>query len=122
MGAAGLIELARRYVACADELESLREQIKLALVNGAGEAAPGPFVQARSNPGGSQPANARATEEAKAAIVQLLKDQPGLGTSAIAQALGARVDTTTGRLKTLRTRGAIVGGGREGWRATAASG
>jgi hypothetical protein len=110
-----LRSLAETYVALTGQIEEVRRAMLACLSNG---IDPNPIRPARVS-GGSQPANARATEEAKAAIVQLLKDQPGLGTSAIAQALGARVDTTTGRLKTLRTRGAIVGGGREGWRATA---
>jgi Mn-dependent DtxR family transcriptional regulator len=49
-------------------------------------------------------------------ILSLLKEQPGIGTAAVAKAMSARTDTTTSRLKRLRSRGEITGGGKDGWR------
>jgi hypothetical protein len=104
MSSAGLVELARRFVACNDELESLREQIKLAVVNGAGEAAPGPFVGARSRPGAHP--NALKAAEPEGRILELLKAGP-LRAAEIAAAMAAKQSTTSERLRRLRQRGLI---------------
>ena len=53
------------------------------------------------------------------AIVELLREQPGLGTSAVATATNAKVGTVTERLKRLRLRGAVEGSGVAGWRLAA---
>jgi hypothetical protein len=109
MSSEDLVTLARRFVACNDELERLREQIKLAVVNGAGEAAPVPFVAARSRPGAHP--NALKAAEPEGRILELLKQGP-MRASAIAAALEARQSTTSERLRRLRQRGlvALAGG------------
>jgi hypothetical protein len=43
MGDAGLVELARRFVELSDELETVRGEIKRAVLNGAGERPEIPF-------------------------------------------------------------------------------
>jgi hypothetical protein len=109
-----LVELARRYVAVSDELEVIRGEIRAAVLNGAGDSAPVPFVAARLRPGPHPKAAA-----AEQAIVALLEKEPGLKTSAIAKATGSPAVTVQDRLRRLRKRGAIAGSGTEGWRTTA---
>lgn len=112
MGDAGLVDLARRFVELSDELETVRGEIKRAVLNGAGENRPfSPAV--RQRPAG------KAAEEAEKAIVKVLEDKPNLGTSALAKATSASVNTTKERLKRLRAKGTVTGGGAEGWRTTA---
>jgi MarR family len=114
MSGEGLVELARRYVALSDELETVRGEIARAVLNGEGPKE-NPIRPARSPSGSQHP----APEEAEHSILSLLEKQPNLGTSAIAKAMSARTDTTTSRLKRLRQRGQIAGGGHEGWRLAA---
>lgn len=109
MGDAGLVDWARRFVELSEELETVRGEIKRAVLNG---VDPHPFRSAvRPRPGGT----GAGTKE----ILRLLAKEPNLGTTAIARAMNAKVDTTTSRLKRLRARGAIEGGGASGWRVTA---
>jgi hypothetical protein len=110
----GLVELARRYVAVFDELEGLRGEIRKAVMNGEGGEAEVPFSSAvRRRPGGG------AAEQAEQAILELLRDQPLMATGAIARATGAKAVTVQDRLRRLRKRGAISGGGSSGWTAVA---
>jgi hypothetical protein len=103
-----LLGLAERFVRLNAELTAVRSEMLEALTNGAG--APRPFRPAvRPRPGGTGAGE----------ILRLLEERPGLGTSAIAKATNARPDTTMGRLKRLRSRGEIAGGGKSGWRVTA---
>jgi hypothetical protein len=112
-----LAELARRYVSLSDELESVRDQIKRALMKDAGDAAPTPRpMPARPTKPGGHP-NAAAAQEAEAKIIELLRATPGLGTAAIARSTGAKVNTTAERLKRLKAKGLTVGGGADGWTA-----
>lgn len=133
MSGAGLVELARRYVACSDELESLREQIKLAVVNGGGDDKPSaPFVEA-GRPGRtgsrlqsqeSQSQKMILAQEAEERIVELLRRTPGLKTGQIAERTASKTNTVVERLKRLRAKGQVTrGDGREdGWSAAAAPG
>jgi hypothetical protein len=101
MSGEGLVELARRYVAVSDELAVIRGEIRKAVLNGgAGEEPQIPFTRPARVSGGVQ----RPAKEAEGAIVELLKEQPWLGTSAIAKALGAKVVTTQDRLRRLKKR------------------
>ena len=120
MSGEGLVELARRYVACSDELEALRGEIRKAVLNGVGgEDRAAPFTRPARVLSGVQRANLVGAQAAEARIVELLKERPSLKTGAIAAATGSNVQTTADRLKRLRKRGAIGGGGVDGW--TAAS-
>jgi hypothetical protein len=113
----GLVELARRYVSLSDELESVRDQIKRALMKDAGDAAPTPRpMPARPTKPGGHP-NAAAAQEAERQIVELLRATPGMGTAAIARSTGAKVNTTAERLKRMKAKGLTVGGGADGWTA-----
>lgn len=112
----GLVELARRYVALSDELKTIRDGIKRAVLNGSGpkENPPPPVRLA----GGPHP---KAVEAAKAekAIIALLQASPGLKTSELAKSSGAKKSTVAERLRRLKMRGQVEGGGDEGWRASA---
>jgi hypothetical protein len=118
MAGAGLVELARRYVACADELEGLREQIKLAVVNGEGP----PFVKPARASGGSQPnhPNAVKAAEAEAAILELIRSRPGQSSAELARATDTKPNTMVQRLDRMRGRGEVSRGDGGGWQASAA--
>jgi DNA invertase Pin-like site-specific DNA recombinase len=107
-----LLGLAERFVRLSAELEEVRAEMRAALTNGAEETRP-------FSPAARQKLGGKEAQEAEQSILRLLEKEPGLGTAAIARAMDARVDTTTSRLKRLRTRGEIVGGGKDGWRVTA---
>ena len=114
----GLVELARQYVALSDQLETVRRQIKLAVMNG-GEMAKAPFVRA-ARPGeksGSQQAKAIAAA-AERKLLDLIRQQPGTGTAALARSTGAKVNTSAERLKRMKLRGEVHGGGAVGWTAS----
>ena len=117
--AEGLVDLARRYVALSDELETVRGEIRRVMLNGAG--APEPGVKAKPNPtrparssGGSKPTksarmhpNAKAAAEAEAEIIALLRTTPGMRPSEIAKQMAARPNTTVQRLERMRERGEV---------------
>jgi hypothetical protein len=114
-----LLGLAERFVRLNAEIEETRSAMLAALMNGAGDKPPIPFSPTvRPRPGGKGP-DRKATQEAEKAIVSLLKETPNLGTSAIAKATGSPQVTVQDRLRRLRSRGEIEGGGKDGWRATA---
>lgn len=109
MSDAGLVDLAERFVRLTGELKDTRNAMRRLLLNGSGEKPDLPFHPAvRPRPGGT----GAGTKE----ILRLLAKEPNLGTTAIARAMNAKVDTTTSRLKRLRLRGEIEGGGASGWR------
>jgi hypothetical protein len=117
--AEGLVDLARRYVALSDELETVRGEIKRVMLNGGG--APEPGVKAKPNPtkparpaGGSKPTksarmhpNAKLAAEAEAKIIALLRMTPGMRPSEIAKQMAARPNTTVQRLERMRERGEV---------------
>ena len=110
-----LRDLAQEYVALTGQIEEVRRAMLAALTNGAGEKPQIPFSPAvRRRPGGV------ATQQAEQAIVALLGKEPGLKTAAIAKATCAPLVTTQDRLRRLRVRSEVAGGGRDGWRVTAA--
>jgi hypothetical protein len=114
----GLVELARRYVSLSDELESVREQIKREVLNGAGEIPQAPFVRAeRPGAKGPQHPSALKAAAAEAKMLDLIRASPGMGTTALAKAAGSKTSTTIERLRRMRERGEVVGGGADGWTA-----
>jgi hypothetical protein len=113
-----LVELARRYVALSDQLEAVRGEIARAVLNGPGGEPVRPIQPARSAGGGQHP-NAIAAAEAEREIVELLRATPGMGTTAIAKATGSKASTTIERLRRLKARGQVQGGGDDGWQAVA---
>lgn len=113
MSGEGLVELARRFVALNDELETVRGEIRKAVLNGAGEARP--FTQPSRQPGGSQARrDAAAAEEQK--IVALIRERP-MRTGEIAKAMAAAGSTTIQRLRRLKEQHRVTGGGEDGWSA-----
>jgi hypothetical protein len=114
-----LVELARRFVSLSDELESVRGEIKHAVLNGGGSAAITPRPTPARKAGGSKSSHPhiKAAAQAEARILELIRDQP-LKTSEIAKATGAKVNTVTERMKRLRDKGMAVSGD-SGWRASA---
>jgi hypothetical protein len=110
--------LAERFVRLSSELEEVRAGMLAALtMNGAGEGRP--FVLARTEPG--QRATVVAARAAEAAIIERLRERP-MGTAELARVTGSPVVTVQDRLRRLRARGAISGGGSSGWVATPAAG
>jgi hypothetical protein len=105
-----LRSLAETYVRLETELEDVRRAMLAALTNGAAPANPTP----RS---GSKPGSDRFREAAEAEdrIVTLLRNQPGLKTAEIAKETAGKLNTVTERLKRLRTKGMVTGGGSDGW-------
>jgi hypothetical protein len=108
MSSTGLVDLARRFVALSDELEEVRGEIRMAVLNGGG--APHPQSPAVMS-GGEQPktqsdriAKSQATDEA---VMTLLRSNPGMKSSAIARALAANKATTSQRLERLAAKGQI---------------
>ena len=109
----GLVELARRYVNLSDQLEGVREPIKRALVHGAGDAGPPRPMQARSKPGGHP--NTVKAAEVDQRVIALIRDHPGMKTGALAKETGSRMSTMAERLRRLKARGEVHGGGDGGW-------
>ncbi len=56
--------------------------------------------------------------EAEARIIDLLRSTPGMKTTEIARATQSKTNTTVERLKRLRERGQVAGGGAEGFTAS----
>jgi hypothetical protein len=112
--------LAERYVALSGQLEETRRAMLACLTNGARETAKAPFSRpTRPALGGRRNANGIAARAAEAQIIERLRERP-MGTAELARATGAKVVTTQDRLRRLRARGEVVGGGADGWRAAAA--
>ena len=116
-----LVELARRFVQLSDELESVRGEIKLAVVNGAGDSPIRPTSAARpglkrSQP--SQPNHLQVAKEAESQILEMLKTGPKR-MAEISSEMQARQSTTSERLRRMREKGLIKRDG-EGWAASAA--
>jgi len=112
-----LVDLARRYVELADELEGVRTEIKKVVMNGSGDHAPNPLFAApaparvhRARPGATP-----STEVAEQTIIATLQSRPGLKTSEVAEAVGSPVTSTVHRLRRLREKGTLQGGGNAGW-------
>lgn len=112
--AEGLVDLARRYVALSDELETVRGEIRRVMLNGAGDA-PRP-TQARSKPGGQHP-NAIKAQKIDQRILDLLKAQPGMKVGDLAKATSSKTSTTSERLRRMRERGSVAPAQDGGWAA-----
>jgi hypothetical protein len=108
--------LAEKFVRLSTEIEETRTAMLACLTNG---ADPRPFSPAvRPRLGGRQKANVIAAREAEAQVIERLRERP-MGTAELARATGAPVVTVQDRLRRLRSRGVIEGGGKDGWRVTA---
>jgi hypothetical protein len=114
-----LLGLAERFVRLSAELEQTRAAMLASLMNGAGDNPKAPFTRPARPSSGRQHLNAIAAKEAESEIIALLRAQPNLTTSAITKATKSRPSTVSERLRRLRERGEISGGGNDGW--TAAS-
>jgi hypothetical protein len=110
MGDAGLVDLAERFVRLSSELDATRDAMRRLLLNGAAENHP-------FSPAVRQKPDGKGTAEAEARIIELLQDKP-LGTAAISRAMSAKVGTTGERLKRMKMKGLVTGGGADGWRTT----
>jgi hypothetical protein len=129
-----LVELAKQYVSLTAQLEEVRGEIRKCVLNGAGgdiifrppTAARRPAKAAGKTKAKAKPAHPdRATvmavaRQAEEAIVALLRQNPGLRTSQIVEGTSSqRSSTVAERLKRLKQKGLVSGGGGEGWTATA---
>ncbi len=111
-----LVTLARRYVELADELEGVRTEIKKVVMNGAGDHAPRPLsARPARAPAQAKHPNSVGAEAAEAKIVEVLTATPGMTTGAIATAVGSPTTSTVHRLRRLRSKGMVQGGGNAGW-------
>ena len=113
-----LVALARRYVALSDELESVRDEIKRAVLNGAGETPKAPFTPAAQR-GDEPPPSAKMIDAAanEARIIETLRQTPGMGATALAVATSAKKSTTAERLRRLRAKGQVEAAESGGWSA-----
>ena len=102
--------LAADFVRLSSELEATREAMKRLLINGAGEQTR-PTL-ARRRPGGKE----AETREGDRQPPQGNAEPRDVGDC---KATGSPSVTVQDRLRRLRLRGEIEGGGKDGWRATA---
>jgi hypothetical protein len=119
-----LVELARRYVAASDELSNLRDQIRLAVLNGGGEPEV-PFTKPVRAPGGSktkpqsdaQSSHPLALKSAEIdqKVLTLLRSKGSMKTVEIAAATSSKMSTTSERLRRLRARGSVAPAEGGGW-------
>ena len=127
MSGAGLVDLARRFVAASEEVDDLRETDRPGGPERLGGApAPEPALESeepkprptraqRSGGNGSQPKSrspkthpkvlAAAAEDAK--VLALLKSTPGLRSNVIAAKTGSKPSTMVERLKRMTARGQV---------------
>jgi hypothetical protein len=122
MAQAELVSLAERLVQLDRETAEVRSAMLRLLSNGA-DPNPPPFerparpgARPGPKPGAAHPAAIRARAEEER-IVALLKDRPGMGPGEIAEATGAKGDTTTERLRRLKERGLVAPAQGGGWMA-----
>src|SRR5271166_6460142 len=118
MGSDDLVALAKRFVDLTAELDATRDAMRRLLMNGAGgEAAPRPTQAARR--GDEPPPAAKMIEAAanEARIIEVLKKQPGMGVTALAEAMSAKKSTTAERLRRLREKGLVEAAESGGWSA-----
>jgi hypothetical protein len=121
MGSDDLVVLAKRFVGLTAELDATRDAMRRLLMNGAGgEAAPRPTQAGR--PGDEAPPSAKmiAAAASEARIIEVLKEHPGMGVSALAEATAAKRSTTAERLRRLRAKGLVEAAEGGGWSAAAA--
>jgi hypothetical protein len=119
MAQAELVQLAERLVQLDRETAEVRSEMLRLLSNGA-DPNPPPFerpARPGSKTGSNHPAKARAAK-AESQIVALLQEKPGLRTAQVAEATASKSSATIDRLRRLRDRGLVSGGGAEGWTAT----
>jgi hypothetical protein len=123
-----LVELARRYVAASDVLESLRNEIRRAVLNGGGEKPEAPFTQPARSSGGTVRSRAQAhhpnavkSQKIDQQVIDLLRATPGMKVGELAKATNAKTSTTGERLRRMRERGSVAPVDGGGWQAVAAS-
>ena len=116
-----LVGLAQRYVALSSELEDVRNQMRLALANDGGEAPARPTQGSPRKAAGQEHPAAKKAAVVEGEIMALLRDKPGVGTAEVARATASKTSTTVERLRRLREKGMVTGGGNAGWSATEAT-
>jgi Bacterial regulatory protein, arsR family len=118
MSGEGLLDLARRYVALSEELESGRGEIAREVLNGGGgKPEVRPTLAERPGVKGSRHPNVLKATAAEEKILELLKGKP-LRASEVALALDAKQSTTSERLRRLRRRGLAAPGSSGAWAVT----
>jgi hypothetical protein len=142
---ADLVELAQRYVSLTAQLESVRNQMRKALANGADLLPARPTKppvsggrttkphksksraavrakrpESRPKPSSRDEVMARAVL-ADEAVMTLVRSRPGVRTGEIARSTQAKSTTTVERLRRLKDKGLITGGRNEGWTAASPS-
>jgi len=113
-----LVALAEKFVRLSSELDETRDAMKRLLLNG-GDHAPRPLSAQPARAPGRAHLTSSATEAAERKIVEALTATPGLLTSAVAAATGSPVTSTVHRLRRLRSKGMVQGGGHGGWQVAA---
>jgi hypothetical protein len=116
-----LVTLAKRFVALSEELEAVRGEIRRCVLDGVEEAPVRPPIKpaGRKHPAGQEHPAAKKAAVVEAEIMALLRDKPGTGTAEVARATASKTSTTVERLRRLREKGMVTGGGGEGWTAVA---
>ncbi len=117
MGSDDLVALAKRFVDLTAEIEDTRRAMLTCLTNGAGGEATRPTHAGPAGPSTSsgeappqafdKSASNRMIEAAasEARIIEVLKQQPGMGIMALAAATSSKKSTTAQRLRRLREKG-----------------
>jgi hypothetical protein len=111
-----LVELAQRYITLSNEIEGVRDAMRRLLLNGAEGPKENPIQPPVRRAGGSKPNRVTTQAEAENEVVALLKDQPGMTTARISEAMNCPATSTIARLNRLKEKGVVVGGGNEGYR------
>jgi hypothetical protein len=123
-----LVELAQRLVELDRETAEVRRRMLALLSNGADTSPAHPPRPARRSGGTAKPPKAKSPSRdevmaksaaADEAALVLIRSQPGVKTGEIATATQAKGTTMAERLRRLKEKGLVAGGGSEGW--TAAS-
>jgi Winged helix-turn-helix DNA-binding len=112
-----LVQLAEQFLRLSGELDATRDAMRRLLLNGAEEPPKTPSTMPGQSRAGASIRTRERRKRPEEKILELLQHQPGTKTGAIAQATGSPVVTVQDRLRRLRQRGAVTGGG--GWVATA---
>jgi hypothetical protein len=104
---ADLVALAADYVRVAGQLREIREQMRMALMNGDASAGPTPQRPKRGAPPGPRTELMARAAQADQRILDLLKAQPGTTRSQIIAVTGGAMSTLANRLTRLERQGLV---------------
>jgi hypothetical protein len=122
-----LVTLAETYLVLEKQIADVRNRMRMALANGAGDTEARPPTQPVRSSGGRTKPKPKATQhpakpkhpphaevlakakEAERQIADLLRSRPGLRPAEIAKATASRPSTTLQRLQRMLDRGEVAG-------------